>query len=140
MPDQTPTAPAVLPDTRDLAPDALPGEAARIKDNNWRLASVTCVAASDQGAELLYHFQRAMDMRHYRVMVPGKAAAPSMVPLFPCAFLAENEIQDQFGLAFDGLAPDLKGRLFLHGGPPPLRGVPDADAHGAAGNKGEDQP
>lgn len=128
MPDAPATA--ILTDTRDLDLGALMTEAARIRDDNWRLAAVTCVAASDQGAELLYHFQRNLDMRHYRVTVPGGVMPPSLVGLFPCAFLAENEIQDQFGLAFLGLAPDFRGRLYLHGGPPPLRTAPGAGETG----------
>ena len=125
--------PVAVLEARDLTPGDLTAEAARLRDDGWRPATVTCVAASDQGAELIYHFQRGMDLVHYRMLVPGGVTPPSLTSLFPCAFLAENEIQDQFGLAFEGLTPDLKGRMYMHGGTPPLRGQAEPEPAGGEG-------
>ena len=52
-------------------------------------------------------------MRHLRVTVAKKVPVPTLSTVFFAAFLVENEIQDQFGIKFDGLVVDFGGTLYL---------------------------
>ena len=91
----------------------LPDEAARRKERGWRLVTVTCVPVPDGNLDLLYHFDRDLVLEHLRLTVERGAEVPSLTPVHPGAYLVENEIQDQFGLRFAGLAPDFQGGLML---------------------------
>ncbi|MEW6428054.1 MAG: NADH-quinone oxidoreductase subunit C [Thermodesulfobacteriota bacterium] len=95
-----------------------------LRRQGYRFVTITCVAAAESGAELIYHFDRALALLHLRLMVDPGGAPPSIVPVYAAAWLVENEIQDQFGLRFAGLAPDYRRTLLLDGEDmaPPLRG------------------
>ncbi|RJX26522.1 MAG: NADH-quinone oxidoreductase subunit C [Desulfurivibrio sp.] len=95
---------------------------AACKEKGCRFVTITCVGADSAGAELLYHFDRELALSHLRLTVSGDEV-PSISGIYAAAFLVENEIQDQFGLVFTGLAPDYRRTLFLDGqeSPPPFR-------------------
>ena len=63
--------------------------------------------------DLIYHFDRQLTLRHFRVNVTKTRPVPSICGIFFAAVLVENEIQDQFGLRFDGLALDYDAGLYL---------------------------
>lgn len=96
-----------------LALQDLAGEAARRKEQGWRLVTISCVPRTDGQVDLLYHFDKDLVMETLGLQVPGRSRLPSLAPVYPGAYLVENEIQDQFGLVFDGLTPDFKGGLLL---------------------------
>ncbi len=95
---------------------------AALKAKGCRFVTITCVGADQRGAELLYHFDRELALSHLRLTVAGDEV-PSICGIYSAAFLVENEIQDQFGLRFNGLVPDYRRTLFLAGedSPPPFR-------------------
>ncbi|MGE5372624.1 MAG: NADH-quinone oxidoreductase subunit C [Solirubrobacterales bacterium] len=94
--------------TRGSLPEALH----KMKEQQTRFVTMTCVDLIDQ-FELIYSFDREMELEHLRVKADKDRPFPSITGTFPCAFLIENEIQDQFGLRFEGLKPDFEGLLML---------------------------
>jgi ech hydrogenase subunit D len=82
------------------------------KDTGFRFVTMSC---SDLGEEidLLYHFDKELDLRSMRVIVPKGGAISSITPVFSCAMLVENEIKEQFGVEFEGLPIDFNGTLYL---------------------------
>jgi ech hydrogenase subunit D len=89
------------------------GEAARIKVEGYRLVTISCAAVDAQVIDILYHFDRHLALKHFRVTVANNASVPSISAVYPGAFLVENEIQDLFGIAFDGLVIDYRRTLYL---------------------------
>ncbi|MFZ5764416.1 MAG: NADH-quinone oxidoreductase subunit C [Thermodesulfobacteriota bacterium] len=106
-----------------VAEDDLRPRVAGLKELGFRLVAVTCVGVTDGRAELLYHFDRDLHLIHLRLAADAARPLPSITPVFAAAYLAENEIQDQFGLTFAGLDPDYGGSLYLEkaAGPAPFR-------------------
>jgi ech hydrogenase subunit D len=93
--------------------DNLLGEVARLKRDGYRFVTMTGVENDRGDTEILYHFDHGFRLRHLHLVVTGHAAVPSITPIFLAAFLAENEIQDLFGIHFQGLLVDYRQMLFL---------------------------
>ena len=127
MSDPAPKPAPLALDAPAVALAGLLDEARRRKAEGWRLVTLTCVenaAPADEAADkavdeaaptldILYHFDKGLTLEHRRLTVARGDAPPSLTGVWACAFLAENEIQDQFGVRFQGLTPDFEGRLYL---------------------------
>ncbi|MCX7846907.1 MAG: NADH-quinone oxidoreductase subunit C [bacterium] len=100
----------------------------------YRFITLTCV---DGGAtwELLYHFDRNYELSHVRVRVPKGAVVPSISGIYACAALVENEVQDLFGVTFEGLTVNYERRFMLAVEAPlaPMVRTPVAQAAARAG-------
>jgi len=96
---------------------------AEFKTQGYRFVTITCVQANNCGAELLYHFDRKLELHHLRLKTEEDIPLPSICAIYKAAYLVENEIQDQFGLRFEGLEPDYQRTLYLQGkdAPAPFR-------------------
>ncbi|GAB6058183.1 NADH-quinone oxidoreductase subunit C [Desulfonatronum parangueonense] len=103
---------AVL-ETVDIAMDELKGEVTRLKAEGWRLVTITCVDLDEEHVDLLYTFDRDLEMVHLRLKQPKTQPVPSISEILFAAFLVENEIQDQFGLCFAGLVLNFENYLYL---------------------------
>ena len=79
------------------------GETARLKAEGYRLVTLSCVEKDETQVDILYHFDKNLQMAHLRLTVTKDTPIPSITPVFLAAFLVENEIQDMFGLHFEGL-------------------------------------
>lgn len=95
-----------------LEADRLQSRARELKSGGWRLSALTGVARRE-GIDILYHFDRELIMTTLRVRTQPGAKIPSIGDVFPAGFLHENELQDQFGARFTGMAPDYQGLFFL---------------------------
>jgi len=93
--------------------EAVVGEVTKIKAEGYRLITMTCVDIDEENVELLYHFDKDLTERHLRMTAAKKAPVPSISPVYFAAFLIENEIEDHFGITFDGLVLDFGGTLYL---------------------------
>lgn len=102
----------MLNNVEPVDPDDLQGRVQALRNGGWRLVGLTPVPV-EGGIELLYHFDRDLEDRHLRLRTSGKEPLPSITPVYPGAFLPENEAQDQFGLMFTGLSPDYRSTFFL---------------------------
>jgi len=96
-----------------VSTDTLIGEAAKLKVEGYRLVTLSCVEIDEKSVDILYHFDRDLELKHLRLTVAKTSTVPSISPVYFCALLVENEIQDFFGLCFKGLVVDFKGTLYL---------------------------
>lgn len=103
----------MLENTKAITVETLVGEVARLKAEGYRMVTLTCVEQDESSLEVLYHFDRDLELNHLRLTVARETIVPSISSLFFAAFLVENEIQDLFGLRFHGLALDYQGSLYL---------------------------
>ena len=94
--------------TGDIVPAAK-----RMKQAGYRLVTLTAVDLDERSVDLIYHFDRELGLSHFRVNVTKGRPVPSICGVYFAAVLVENEIQDQFGLRFDGLALDYDAGLYL---------------------------
>jgi len=63
--------------------------------------------------DILYHFDKGLELKHLRLAAAKTSPVPSISPVYFAALLVENEIQDHFGLRFEGLVVDYQGTLYL---------------------------
>jgi ech hydrogenase subunit D len=96
-----------------VSAEALVGEVARLKVLGYRLVTLSCTELDADTLDVLYHFDKDLGLKHLRLTAPKSAAVPSISPVYFAALLVENEIQDFFGLRFEGLAVDFQGMLYL---------------------------
>jgi ech hydrogenase subunit D len=96
-----------------VSAEALVGEVAKLKVLGYRLVTLSCTELDAATVDILYHFDKDLGLKHLRLTAPKSGAVPSISPVYFAALLVENEIQDFFGLRFDGLAVDFQGMLYL---------------------------
>ena len=101
---------------KDIFPvniDTVVGETAKIKVDGYRFVTISCTALDENTLEILYHFDKELRLKHLRLTVSKGTAVPSISAVYLAAFLVENEIQDLFGIHFEGLAIDYDRTLYL---------------------------
>lgn len=96
-----------------IDPANIVGETAKLKVEGYRLVTLTCVELDANRVDILYHFDKDFQLKHLRLTVPKALPVPSISPVYFAAFLVENEIQDLFGIRFQGLAIDYDRTLYL---------------------------
>jgi ech hydrogenase subunit D len=92
---------------------ALVGEVAKLKVLGYRLVTLSCTEIDAATLDILYHFDKDLGLTHLRLTAPKSGTIPSISPVYFAALLVENEIQDFFGLRFEGLLVDYRGTLYL---------------------------
>lgn len=100
-------------ETISITPDAVRDVAKQCLGEGWRLVTMTAVDTGEAGIDILYHFDKDLAIKHYRLTVPKESVVPSISPIYFCALLVENEIRDQFGICFGDLVLDFGGSLYL---------------------------
>jgi len=103
----------MLEKTMPVGIDAVVGECAKIKVAGFRFVTMSCAAIGDQHVDILYHFDKDLQLKHLRLTVARDTSIPSISAVYFAAFLVENEIQDLFGIRFEGLAIDYDRTLYL---------------------------
>jgi len=103
----------MLHDVTCVSREALVGEAAKIKVLGYRFVTLSCVEKDASTFDIFYHFDRDLTLKNFKLSVSKTDRVPSISAVYFAAFLVENEIQDLFGIAFDGLAVDYKQTLYL---------------------------
>jgi ech hydrogenase subunit D len=93
--------------------DQVVGACAQKKAEAFRFVTMTCTALDSDTVDILYHFDKAYKLEHLRLKVSRHTPLPSISDVFSAAFLVENELQDLFGLRFQGLALDYNQTLYL---------------------------
>lgn len=96
-----------------ISPDQVVGACAQKKAEGYRFVTMTCTAPDPGTVDILYHFDKAYQLKHLRLTVPRHTPLPSISDVYFAAFLVENELQDLFGLRFLGLALDYNQTLYL---------------------------
>jgi ech hydrogenase subunit D len=62
--------------------------------------------------ELHYSFDINYELTGYKIRISPDDEVPSITPVYPCAFLYENEMHDLFGVKVIGINIDFKGTLY----------------------------
>jgi ech hydrogenase subunit D len=96
-----------------ISADNVVGETAKMKVEGYRFVTLSCVELDETSVDILYHFDREFQLKHLRLTVSKDSPVPSISPVYFAAFLVENEIQDLFGIRFQGLAVDYDHTLYL---------------------------
>jgi ech hydrogenase subunit D len=96
-----------------IAIERLLPETTRLKNEGYRLVTLTCSVLPEETFQIIYTFDRDYEMVHLSLPIPRGREVPSLSPVFWAAFLVENEIQDLFGLRFQALAIDYRRTLYL---------------------------
>jgi ech hydrogenase subunit D len=96
----------------NIEKSALLGEVQTLKNKGYRLVTMSSVNFEDS-FDLLYHFDKELQMKNLRVSLPKGESMPSISGIYLAGFLIENEIKDGFGIDFTGLAIDFGGNLIL---------------------------
>ena len=79
----------------------------------YRFVTATCVSTGEGGFDVLYHYDKDLEMRNYRVKVQKEEEIPSISRIYFCSVLVENEMKELFGLNVSGIAIDYGGHLLL---------------------------
>ena len=96
-----------------VSAEALVGEVAKLKVQGYRLVTLSCTELDETTLDILYHFDKDLGLKHLRLTAAKSSPVPSISPVYFAALLVENEIQDFFGLRFEGLLVDYQGTLYL---------------------------
>jgi ech hydrogenase subunit D len=96
-----------------VSPAELIGEVAKLKIQGYRLVTLSCTEIDASRIDVLYHFDKDLGLKHLRLTALKTEPVPSISPVYFAALLIENEIQDFFGLKFQGLIVDYQGMLYL---------------------------
>jgi ech hydrogenase subunit D len=107
----------MLKETLTVGIENLLGETAGLKVAGYRFVTISCTALDADNFDLLFHFDRGLELKHLRLTVARDVVVPSISPIYFAAFLVENEIQDLFGVRFKGLAIDYGRTLYLDEAP-----------------------
>ncbi|WP_028573898.1 NADH-quinone oxidoreductase subunit C [Desulfonatronovibrio hydrogenovorans] len=98
--------------TVSIPAEELRAQVQEFKKNDFRLVGITALDFG-QELELIYLFDRELELRGLRIRGPREEKFKSITDIFLAAFLAENEIQDFYNIAFDDLAVNYQGHMFL---------------------------
>ena len=89
------------------------GEVAKLKVRGYRFVTLSCTEIDARYLDILYHFDKDLTLIHLRMRAEKSTPVPSISHVYFSALLVENEIQDFFGIFFEGLAVDYRGTLYL---------------------------
>lgn len=81
-----------------------------LKGAGARFLTITALDL-EKDFELVYHFEKGSSIINLRLKSSKKEAVQSITTVYPMAFLAENELQDHFGIKVSGLNVDFGGKL-----------------------------
>ncbi len=87
--------------------------AEEMQAGGWRLITLSAVALPNDQFDIFYHYDRNLEMKHFRLQIPKGTLVPSISPVYFCALLVENECRDLFDITFDGLILDFNRSLYL---------------------------
>ncbi|MDL2316341.1 NADH-quinone oxidoreductase subunit C [Desulfovibrio sp. OttesenSCG-928-A18] len=93
--------------------DEIRSTAREMYDGGWRLVTQTAVDRGDKRFELLYHYDKDLVEKHFRVSFTQGTIVPSISDIYFAALLVENENRDLFGLEYDGLVLDFNRSFYL---------------------------
>ncbi len=99
-------------EAREITVDGLIDEVKHYHDAGYRFVTTTCVDTGD-AFQIYYHFDKDLKLENLKLMVNKDTRIPSISSIYYCSILAENEMQDMFGVKFDGLAVDYGGKFIL---------------------------
>lgn len=107
-------------DPTPITLEEVQSSAKKMHTEGWRFVTQTVVDKGDEGFDILYHYDKDLQEKHFRLKVEKGKAVPSMSGVYFAALLVENENQDLFGIEYDGLILDFNRTLYLDEAGDPL--------------------
>lgn len=86
--------------------------------DNYRFVTATCVDNGNGTLDVFYHFDKDLEILHYKFTVQKGEEVPSISGIYFCALLVENEMKELFGLNVTNIIIDYQGHLLLSEGAP----------------------
>jgi len=108
-----------VPVYKEITLDQFAQEVAGYKERGWRFANL-CGSTVGDKVELLCTFALDQETENLLLFVSQDEQVPAVSPLFPSAFLYENETSDLFGVKFEDMTLDFGGRFYLTSVPTPM--------------------
>lgn len=99
-------------EVKQISVSELLGETEKMLKDGYRLVTTTCIDEVDN-FRLIYHYDKETRLVNLEVSFDKQQEIPSITGIYLCNFLAENEIQELFGVKIKDIAVDLKGRLYM---------------------------
>ncbi|WP_432738188.1 NADH-quinone oxidoreductase subunit C [Maridesulfovibrio sp. FT414] len=93
--------------------EGLVGEVSKMKSDGQRLVTFSCTDIGEGKVDIIYHFDKNEVLTNLRLTADMDKPVPSVSSVYFAALLIENELQDQFGLSFEGLVLDFGRKLYL---------------------------
>lgn len=97
----------------EITLESLVGEVSKMKSGGQRLVTYSCTDIGDGKVDIIYHFDKDEVLTNLRLTAEVDKPVPSVSGVYFAALLIENELQDQFGLSFEGLVLDFGRKLYL---------------------------
>jgi len=103
----------MISNVTEISMDSILREVHMKKDNGYRFVSMTSVENKDCTIDLYYHFDKDYEMQNLKLTVDKELELPSISKIYMAACLVENEIQELFGVKFDGKVINYGGHFIL---------------------------
>ena len=97
----------------EISRERLLGETQNMKYSDYRFITATCVDNANGYFDVIYHFDKDLQMKNFRIKVQKDEEVPSISKIFFCAILVENEMKELFGLKVTNIAVDYGGHMLL---------------------------
>ncbi len=97
----------------DIAVGQLLVEAHNMLFDDYRFITATCVDNGDQTLDVIYHFDKNLEMKNFKIRVQKGEEVPSISKIYFCALLVENEMKELFGINITNIAIDYGGHMLL---------------------------
>ena len=105
----------MIDNVSNISTDALLGFVQDMMYRGYRFITTTCVDNGDGTKDLLYHFDKDLEMKHARITVAQDDEIPSISVIYFSAVLVENEMKELFGVNIKNIAVDYGGHMLLNG-------------------------
>jgi NADH:ubiquinone oxidoreductase subunit C len=103
----------MIENIREITKDQLLNEVQNMMYENYRFDTVTCMDNGNESFDIIYHFDRDLELKNYRLKVSYDEEIPSISRIYFCAVLVENEIKELFGVKVTNIVLDYGGHLLL---------------------------
>ncbi len=109
----------------DVSVDDVYGTVEKMQAEGYRMVQI-CGVTMTGASQLIYSFDKDMELRNLKVLVPFGTSVKSITPIYWAAFIYENEVHDLFDIEFTDSQLDYKGNFFKLSKKNPWKG-PEAD-------------
>jgi NADH:ubiquinone oxidoreductase subunit C len=103
----------MIDNVTDISVEALLGFVQDMLYSGYRFITATCVDNKNGTKDVLYHFDKDLEMKHARITVGPDDEVPSISAIYFCAILVENEMKELFGIKIKNIAIDYGGHMLL---------------------------
>ena len=96
-----------------ITANQLLGEAQNMMYDNYRFITSTCVDLGNGSFDVIYHFDKDLEIKNFRLTIKKEEEVPSISKIFFSALLVENEMKELFGLNVTNILVDYGGHFLL---------------------------